>query len=141
MNKKNLWCSWPRLTVIYVIIVDVCRLYVFWCVHNKQSCELKATFFFSNYNDRCDGQTILVSYTVRCPVCLQQKQQQIDMLIAIGQRLVKMVPVKGSLYTELFLPISNLVYIAPVYHSERQQQFVCPLDSSKHTYENIQITY
>lgn len=46
MNKKNLRCSWPRLAVIYVIIIDVCRLYVFRCVHNKQSCKLKTKIFF-----------------------------------------------------------------------------------------------
>lgn len=142
MNKKNLWCSWPRLAVIYVIIIDVCRLYVFRCIHNKQSCKLKTNIFFSefHFDSNFRVNSVLGSYTVRYPVCSQQKQQQIGMLIAIGPQSVKMVPGKGSLYTESFLPISNLVYIVPVYHSGKRPQFVCPLDSSKHNYEIIQIT-
>lgn len=52
MNKKNLRCSWSRLTVIYVIIIDVCRWHVFWCVYNKQGCKLKTTFFIIRSDDQ-----------------------------------------------------------------------------------------
>lgn len=63
---------------------------------------------------------------------LRQKQQQIDMSIAIERQLEKMTRQIVALRTVSLLLALDRVCIGPISHLGKRQRFASPLGSSKH---------